>query len=119
MAKGSAALDRATAEVIEIVRELLDLEERKRELEAALQKYIDPDTDVSAILGRKLTKAYNSTVERETANPAEVKLEEGPPNRMTKKSNELACPFSGCNYIALSKVDFADHIAGCQPNDIG
>jgi len=116
MPRSSAAMDRATAEVIEIVRELLDLEERKGQLEAALAKYINADVDVQWM---RPLRAIHTHIDDATGKITTTEIEEGTPNRMVSKPNPLACPFSGCNYQALSQIDLTDHIAGCQPNDTG
>lgn len=117
-----ADIDRATGEVISIVRELLEVEEqlaplekRKAELEAQLEPWINVEGGVvQQRVEGKLKEAYESMAPKVFAGTTEP---DAPPNRMTQKANPLQCPFSGCNYVALSKADFADHIAGCQPND--
>lgn len=135
---GTPAQDRAIAEVVLIVREILEVEEalgpllrRREELEKELGERVTvgsgagiPPSRVGALSALSIVFPLPPTFPQvaalaETAMGTAAVGVEGVANRMIEKSNPFACPFQGCRYEAISEEDLADHIAGCQPEDAG
>jgi len=119
--KRSPAYDRATAEVISIVRELLEVEEqlspllaRKEELEIALEPWISMEAVGVESAFERLVRRKPAAVAATIPAPSD----DEPPNRMKPKANPMECPFD-CGYEAISQNDLADHVAGCQPLEAG